>query len=62
MKTLKTNPDLMTVICNIQAMNEKIDPSYNGCNDFKRLEKLTENELYNMQDELIPAYNNAVKK
>ncbi len=60
--TLKSNPALMTVICNIQSMRAKIDHNYNSINDFNNLEKLTGNQLHKLQNELIPEYNKAVKQ
>ncbi len=57
MKTLKTNPELMNVIINIQNMKTKINPKYDRFSDFGNLEKLTENQLYRLQDRLIPEYN-----
>lgn len=61
MKTLSNTPALMTVIINIQMMSEKINPYYNKYKDFKRLEKLSEDELYDIQDTLIPLYNKSIK-
>ena len=62
MKTLKNAPYLMTVICNIQNMNRYIHGKvYDSTKEFKKLEKLTEDQLYTMQENLIPEYNNAVK-
>jgi hypothetical protein len=57
MKTLKTSPELMTVIINIQLMREKINANYDKHSDFKHLEKLTDDELYELQNSLIPEYN-----
>lgn len=64
MMTLKTNPALMTVICNIQAMKGKIYPNYDQFKDkdFKMLYTLTEDELYTLQSTLIPEYNNTFNK
>ena len=56
------NIQCMDVICNIQAMNERINASYNSIKDFKRLEKMSYNQLFEEQNSLISQYNNAVKK
>lgn len=64
MKTLKNTPELMTVICNIQSMRQIINSSYSisqAFKDFKNLEKLNDQELHKLQDELIPLYNKAIK-
>jgi hypothetical protein len=58
MNTLKTNPELMTVICNIQAMEAKIN---NGNTPFSKLEKMNSDQLYDRQNELIPFYNASLK-
>ena len=60
METLKTNPNLMTVIINIQDMRSIININYNRYTDFNKLELLTGDELYTLQDELIPLYNKAI--
>lgn len=57
MKTIKNTPALMTVICNIQSMKTKIDPNYNRFADFKNLEKLNDEKLYQLHEQLIPEYN-----
>ena len=61
MKTLTKNPEFMTVICNIQIMNEKINPKYNSIKDFKRLNNLSVLDLYDEQDRIIKLYNNTFK-
>ena len=61
MKTLKSNPALMTVIINIQSMREVIFDYYNRREDFKNISGMTEEELYELQDTLIPLYNTALK-
>ncbi len=61
MKTLTTHPEMMTVICNIQDMNERIDKSYNKFKDFRRLAQRDESDLYNEQDNLIVLYNDSLK-
>jgi hypothetical protein len=58
---LNKNPELMTVICNIQAMNQRINPNYKWDKDFKRLEKMTGKELRKEQNELVPLYNATFK-
>jgi hypothetical protein len=50
----------MTVIINIQGMNKRIDPKYDGSIDFKRLRKLNLDELHAEQELLIPKYNNKI--
>jgi vacuolar-type H+-ATPase subunit B/Vma2 len=57
MKTLKSNPELMTVIINIQTMKDKIYPYYDKLTDFKLLENLPEEQLYRIQDNCIKDYN-----
>lgn len=59
MRTITANPELMTVICNIQGMKKVIDPNYNETEDFKTLEKMTDDELHILQDKVIDLYNNA---
>ena len=61
MKVLRLKPELMTVIINIQMMNEKINKSYNPFKDFSRLELRSESELYDEQDSLINLYNDSLK-
>lgn len=56
--TLNNQPCLMTVIINIQAMSKIIGDEI----PFKRLEKMTSYYLHELQDELIPEYNKAIKK
>ena len=51
----------MTCICNIQNMNEYIHGlNYDRIKDFKRLEKLTDDELFDEQNSIIPMYNEKV--
>ena len=57
MKTLASAPYLMTVIINIQTMNSKINGLYDPQKDFKRLEKMTEDELHEEQNNLVTHYN-----
>lgn len=59
--TTKNNPELMTVVCNIQAIKSKINPNYDSVSDFSKLDKLTGEELYEIQDSLIPEYNKAIQ-
>jgi hypothetical protein len=61
MKTLQKNPESMTVIINIQMMNEKINPKYNRIRDFKRLNNLSVLDLYEEQDKTIIEYNKTFK-
>ena len=59
---LYRKPYLMTVVCNIQDMRAKINPKYyDRIEDFKNLEKMDEDELYQLQDELIHLYNESLK-
>lgn len=51
----------MDSICNIQNMNEVINMSYNRIKDFKRLEKMSYDELFEEQNNLIPQYNEALR-
>lgn len=60
--TLKNTPSLMTVICNIQDMSEIINLDYDRHKDFKRLEKMDDVALYELQNKLIPQYNDTIKK
>lgn len=48
----------MTVICNIQAMQTKV---YGKCFDYSDFASNTLDELHNLQDQLIPEYNNSLK-
>lgn len=57
MRTLKEYPQLMGRIINIQNMNEKINLNYDRIKDFKRLEKMTDSQLWDEQNNLIPEYN-----
>ena len=59
--TTKNHPELITVICNIQAMKEKIYPGYDRFSDFRNLDQLTGEQLHRLQDRLIPVYNKAIK-
>jgi hypothetical protein len=58
MTILETNPALMTVICNIQAMKAKVYPNYGQFKDkdFKMLYTLTEEELCTLQYSLLTEY------
>lgn len=64
MSTLKTNPELMTVIINIQTMREKMNAKhgnkYDKELDFSRLEIMSGEELYHVQGVLIPHYNQSI--
>jgi hypothetical protein len=60
METVKTEPTLMTVICNIQEMRTRIRPSYLRHSDFIRLQGMTAEELRKEQNELIPVYNQII--
>ena len=57
MKTLKTFPEAMTAIINIQLMSKSIDPNYDTVKNFKRMEKMEYDDLFKEQDELILKYN-----
>lgn len=48
----------MTVICNIQAMQTKV---YGKCFAYSDFSGNTLEELYDLQDQLIPEYNNSLK-
>jgi len=61
MKTLQKNPEFMTVIINIQMINEKITPGYDKFKDFKRLDNLSILDLYEEQDKTIKLYNDTFK-
>lgn len=56
-------PTQMTIICNIQMMREKITGIKTDYNNIEKsdLFSMTESELYNMQSNLIPEYNKALK-
>ena len=62
MKTLKNCPELMTVIINIQTMSKKVNSDYDEQKEFKQLQKMNEDELYTLQDEMIIKYNESFKK
>lgn len=49
----------MTVICNIQAMQNKV---YGKCFDYSDFASNTLDELYNLQDQLITEYNDTFKQ
>lgn len=51
----------MDVIINIQTMKKVIDTNYCPFKDFKNLEKLDYDTLHEMQNNLIPFYNNSLK-
>ena len=68
MPDLNTNPELMTLIITIQTMSEKVNElpfsmpeKVDGKIPFAVLEKMTEEELRTLQDNLLPRYNDAVK-
>jgi len=62
MSVLKTNPEMMSVVINIQTMKSKINPLYNSHYDFQQLIKKSVEELYNEQDSLITEYNKTFNK
>ena len=55
--TLKNNPAIMGIICNIMLISEKIGSK----TQFKTLEPLQYNELCKMQDDLLELYNIHIK-
>jgi len=55
--TIKNNPAIMTIICNIQNMSEIIGSKI----QFKELENLKYKELMKIQDDLIRLYNIHIK-
>jgi hypothetical protein len=57
----RVTPEQMNVIVNIQMMKNKIDPAYDWTKHYKRLHKLSVDELRAEQERLIPLYNEAVK-
>ena len=57
MSILYENPENMTTIINIQSMERIIGE---GETPFSELEHKTHNELFNLQNELIPFYNQAI--
>jgi hypothetical protein len=61
MSKVNVTPTAMDRICNIQAMREKIIPGYDRFADFNSLAKLTEDQLWDLQNALIPDYNNTLK-
>ena len=54
-------PEKMLVICNIQAMYSYIDPDRDSLKLFYELEGRPIESLRELQDNLIPAYNKAIK-
>lgn len=50
-------PEKMTLICNIQAIAERVDPRSDTTKMFATLEKLSEYELRTTQDEWLEKYN-----
>ena len=55
--TIKENPAIMTIICNIQNMSQILGSEIY----FKELEKLKYKELIKIQDDLIELYNIHIK-
>lgn len=53
--------EAMTVIINIQCMNTKINENYNTIEDFYNLQWKNIDDLRQMQDNLIPLYNESIK-
>jgi hypothetical protein len=54
MKRLANAPELMTVICNIQMMESKLNYKKTP---FVILEHMTDEQLHERQSQLIPFYN-----
>ena len=51
----------MDLVCTVQLVNHKIDPAYIGTHDFKRLWRMTADQLEAERDRLIPIYNQIIK-
>ena len=62
MNTLKNHPELMDRIINIQNLKAIIEPNYNRFSDFEKLEKMTGDELWDIQNKLIVEYNKSFTK
>ncbi len=64
MKARNVTPEQMQVICNIQMLRDKIHGDYYAplkSEDFKTLSHKTIEELRELQDRLIPEYNEAIR-
>jgi hypothetical protein len=59
---METEINKMNVICNIQQLNEIINPKHIGTYSFKSLNKLSVEELEAEQARLIPIYNEHIAK
>lgn len=57
-KTVNEIPALMTVICNIQTIEKRINTGKQ--HTFKELENMSGNELWELQKTLLQKYNNCV--
>ena len=57
-KNWEEEVEAITVIGNIQAMQTSL---YGQCFDFDKFNGNTLDELRNLQDKLIPEYNNALR-
>jgi len=57
-----STPEEMEIICNIQGMKAIINENYDPIQDFKNLEKKSFDELWDIQCDLIPHYNKAIKE
>ena len=57
-KNWEEEAEAITVIGNIQAMQTSL---YGQCFDFDKFNGNTLDELRNLQDKLIPEYNNALR-
>lgn len=55
--TIKENPTIMTIICNIQNMSKILGSEI----AFKELENLKYKELMKIQDDLVELYNIHIK-
>ena len=53
------SPVKMQLICNIQGMQQAIDKNLH--NSYQELQAMTEEELREKQDKLLPQYNEAIK-
>lgn len=61
MASVETNPELMTVIINIQTMKRHIYPIYNAKKDFRKLKTLDSDKLYEIQSRILEEYNQTFK-
>lgn len=58
MPNFNEHPQLMGRIINIQIMSKALIPGYDQDKDFTRLSAMTDEQLWNEQEEMVKQYNN----